>query len=103
MKICMATLTEFVWIWNKCQGLDLPKHHRKMCHFLSKIWEAENKQALLMAFRDSGKSTIVGLFCSWILYLKPNTRILIMSADFELAKKMVRNIKRIIERHPLSL
>lgn len=102
MKICMATLTQFVWIWNECQGLKLPKHHIKMCTFLSHIWQSDGKQALLMAFRDSGKSTVVGLFCAWVLYVCPDTRILIMSADFELAKKMVRNIKRIIEKHPLT-
>ena len=102
MMTCAATLTEFVWIWDKCQGYTLPKHHRMMCSFLAKLWQSDIKKGLLMAFRDSGKSTIVGLFCSWILYIKPDMRILIMAADFELAKKMVRNIKRIIERHPLT-
>ena len=102
MKISIATLMEFVWIWDRYQNLSLPKHHCQMCYFLSKVWESKQKQALLMAFRDSGKSTVVGLFCAWILYIQPDTRILIMSADFELAKKMVRNIKRIIERHPLT-
>ena len=48
------------------------------------------------------KSTLVGLFCAWLLYENCNSRILIMSADYELAKKMVRNVKRIIERHPLT-
>ena len=42
------------------------------------------------------------LFCAWLLYINPNHRILIMSADYELAKKMVRNVKRIIEKHPLT-
>ncbi len=102
MKKMTATLTEFVWIWDKCQGFTLPLHHQKICRFLSDIWKAKQKQALLMAFRNSGKSTLVGLFCAWILYIRPDTRILIMSADYGLAKKMVRNIKRIIERHPLT-
>lgn len=102
MKTSMATLTEFVWIWDKYQNLTLPKHHCQMCYFLSKVWTSKTKHALLMAFRDSGKSTVVGLFCAWLLYSNPDVRILIMSADFELAKKMVRNIKRIIEKHPLT-
>ena len=94
-------LTEFVWIWNKTQNLTTPSHHRRICRFLKDAWE--NRQpALLMAFRNSGKSTLVGLFCAWVLKQNPDTRILIMSADYELAKKMVRNIKRIIERHPLT-
>ncbi len=97
-----ANLIEFVWIWDKIQGLSVPKHHRKICSFLSDSLKNANGQALLMAFRNSGKSTLVGLFCAWVLYQNPNKRILIMSADYELAKKMVRNVKRIIERHPLA-
>lgn len=95
-----AKLTEFLWIWNQIQGLNVPKHHKDICNFLSQSFE--HGQALLMAFRNSGKSTLVGVFCAWVLYKNPNMRILIMSADYELAKKMVRNIKRIIERHPLT-
>ncbi len=94
-------LTEFVWIWNKTQNLTTPKHHRRICRYLKESWQSR-QSALLMAFRNSGKSTLVGLFCAWVLYQNPNMRILIMSADYELAKKMVRNIKRIIERHPLT-
>jgi hypothetical protein len=54
------------------------------------------------AFRSSGKSTLVGLFCAWLLCRNPDLRILVLAGDFALAKKMVRNVKRIIERHPLT-
>ncbi|MCD8570057.1 MAG: phage terminase large subunit, partial [Alphaproteobacteria bacterium] len=43
----------------------------------------------------------VGLFAAWLLYCRPHLRILVLAADFELAKKMVRNVKRVIELHPL--
>ena len=94
-------LTEFVWIWNQTQHLSTPKHHRRMCRYLKDAWDCR-QNSLLMAFRNSGKSTLVGLFCAWVLKENPDCRILILSADYELAKKMVRNIKRIIERHPLT-
>jgi len=32
----------------------------------------------------------------------PNLRILVLSAEHDLARKMVRNVKRLIERHPLT-
>lgn len=103
MKHKSATFLEFVWIWNQMQGYELPAHHKKIGAFLEKCLKDKNcSGALLMAFRNSGKSTMVGLFCAWALYKNPNARILILSADYELAKKMVRNIKRIIERHPLT-
>ncbi len=95
---------EFVYVWFRLQGLGVPKHQRKIARWLSSLWnEKDQRQGLLMAFRNSGKSTIVGLFCAWILYTKPASRILVIAADHALAKKMVRNVKRIIEQHPLTL
>lgn len=94
---------EFVYLWFKLQSLHLPAHQYKIAKWLSKIWRGENnRQALLMAFRNSGKSTIVGLFCAWVLHQNNSVRILVMAADHSLAKKMVRNVKRIIEQHPLT-
>lgn len=94
---------EFTYLWLKMQNLKVPRHQRIMTKWLSAVWHSlDNRQALLMAFRNSGKSTIVGLFCAWVLYREPSTRILVMAADHALAKKMVRNVKRIIEQHPLT-
>lgn len=94
---------EFAYVWFKFQNLKIPKHQRKMAKWLFDIWQKENnRRALLMAFRNSGKSTIVGLFCAWILYIENSSRILVMAADYDLAKKMVRNVKKIIEQHPLT-
>lgn len=55
-----------------------------------------------MAFRASGKSTLVGLFSAWVLWRDPRIRILVLAAESSLASKMVRNIKRTIEKHPLT-
>ena len=96
----MIHLIEFAWIWMQTLHLDLPKHHRAICRFLERIW-IQDKQGLLMAFRASGKSTLVGVFCAWLLRQNPNLRILIVAADHALAKKMVQHIKRIIMQHPL--
>ncbi|MFI3241506.1 MAG: phage terminase large subunit [Alphaproteobacteria bacterium] len=95
---------QFIYIWLKLQNLKLPKHQKKIALWLSKVWKSiDNKQALLMAFRNSGKSTVVGLFCVWLLYQNPSLRILVLAADQALAKKMVKNVKNIIEKHPLTM
>ncbi|MBR6231476.1 MAG: phage terminase large subunit [Alphaproteobacteria bacterium] len=95
------TFLEFLWIWDKLNGLKLPQHHKVIGHFLEKLFTSENeRKGLLMAFRNSGKSTLVGLFCAWILLKNPNLRVLVVSADHELAKKMVMHTKHIIEHHP---
>ena len=93
---------EFIWVWNAKLGQGTPRHHLRMARWLAARWRGQQREMLLMAFRSSGKSTIVGLFCAWVLTGDPNLRIMVLAADFALAKKMVRNVKRIIERHPLT-
>ena len=56
----------------------------------------------MLVFRSAGKSTLVGIFCAWLLANDPNLRILVLAAEHDLARKMVRNVKRIIERHPVT-
>ena len=92
----------FLKMWNQHMSLRTPDIHLRMAQWLENAWQGGNTRLLLMAFRSAGKSTIVGLFCAWLLYRKPELRILILAADHTLASKMVRNVKRIIERHPLT-
>jgi hypothetical protein len=90
----------FLESWNAGQGLATPAHHVRMAEWLEGVYRSEKRRGLLLAFRSSGKSTIVGLFCAWLLLDDPNCRILVVSADERLAKKMVRNVRRIVESHP---
>jgi hypothetical protein len=73
-----------------------------MSRWLAGAWEHGDRELVLLAFRNSGKSTLVGLFCSWLLHRNPDLRILVLAGDFSLARKMVRNVRRIVERHPLT-
>ncbi len=93
----------FVVLWNQRMGQGTPRHHLKMAVWLEEAWVRKDRRLLMMAFRSSGKSTIVGLFCAWLLYRTPELRILVLSSDEALAGKMVRQVKRIIEKHPLTL
>lgn len=96
-----TTFLEFVWIWDKMQKFNIPKHHKIMGRFLSDLYHRKGRrQAVLMAFRNSGKSTLIGLFCAWVLCQNANLRLMVLSADYALAKKMVRHIKHILEKHP---
>jgi len=93
---------QFVWIWNFQQGQVTPPLHISMARWLYRCWQGGDRELLMLAFRNSGKSTLVGLFCAWLLQCNPNGRILVLAGDFALAKKMVRNVKKVIERHPLT-
>lgn len=92
----------FLALWNRMQETGTPALHFRMACWLQGAWEAGRRRLLLQAFRSSGKSTIAGLFAAWLLYRHPDLRILVLAADLMLARKMVRNVKRIIERHPLT-
>ena len=102
-EIMQITFPLFTILWNQMQGQTTPHIHLNIAQWLEERWEQGDRQLLLMAFRSCGKSTLVGLFCAWLLFHSPNLRILILAADELLARKMVRNVKRIIERHPLTL
>lgn len=92
----------FLAVWNRMQGLGTPAVHFRMADWLEGAWAAEERRLLLLAFRSSGKSTICGLFAAWLLFRNPDLRVLVLAADLTLARKMVRNVKKIIERHPMT-
>jgi hypothetical protein len=92
----------FVVLWNQKMNLVTPDIHLRMADWLEWNWKRGKKNLLMMAFRSSGKSTIAGLFAAWLLYRNRDLRILVLAADFALAQKMVRNVKGIIEKHPLT-
>ncbi|MDB5491194.1 MAG: hypothetical protein JWO78_1043 [Micavibrio sp.] len=92
----------FLIAWNQAQGMTSPKVHRDMADWLHARWESGDRRLLLMAFRSCGKSSVVGVFAAWLLYACPDLRILVLAAEGSLARKMVRNVRKIIEKHPLT-
>ena len=93
---------QFVADWNALQGQATPGLHARIAIWLQAQHDAKTHGAALLAFRSSGKSTLVGLFCAWLLAKDPNLRVLVLAAEHALARKMVRNVKRIVERHPAT-
>ncbi|MEO1019907.1 MAG: phage terminase large subunit [Pseudomonadota bacterium] len=93
---------QFVWIWNVHQGRETPALHQILADWLDRRWSAGDTNLLLMVFRDAGKSTLAALFAAWLLVRNPDLRILILAAEHNLACKMTRNIRKILELHPLA-
>ena len=99
-KIAMITeFYKFLDEWNRILGFQTPRHHREIMRFLVDVWCNNPHRGLLMAFRHSGKSTVLGVFAACVLYLRPETRILILSAENTLASRMVSHIRHILENH----
>ncbi|HEX5079183.1 MAG TPA: phage terminase large subunit [Geminicoccaceae bacterium] len=93
---------QFVWLWNHYQGQTTPPLHVEIAEWLERRWRQGDRRLVLLVFRSAGKSTLVGIFCAWLLLNDPDLRIMVLAAEHDLARKMVRNVKRIIERHPLT-
>jgi hypothetical protein len=100
-----VTFLEFVYIWGqKCEFPQwvIPKVHLQIIEFLGDHKNWENQRGVLQAFRYIGKSTLVALFIVWMLVLDPELQFMIISAGHDLAKKMVKDCKNVIIRHPLA-
>ena len=67
--------------------------------FLARVYDDAPHRGLMMAFRHSGKSTVVAVFVACLLCLRPQTRVLILSAHSGLAARMVGHIRHILENH----
>ncbi|MCL1902589.1 MAG: phage terminase large subunit [Alphaproteobacteria bacterium] len=91
----------FLNAWNELIGFETPEHHKTILRFLVESIDSVPRRALLAAFRHSGKSTVVGIFAAWVLSENPAARILILSAETNLASRMVSHIKHILENHAL--
>lgn len=92
----------FLVTWNETQNYRTPGIHFRIATWLQKCWERGETRLLLQAFRASGKSTLAGLFSAWLLCRDPDLRILVLSAESSLAEKMVRTVRKIIEKHPFT-
>lgn len=99
----ITAFCNFIDVWNRYINMETPVHHRQMMEFLVDVWCGDVRRGLLMAFRHSGKSTVVGIFAACVLYMRPETRILILSAETGLAARMVNHIRNILENHPLCV
>ncbi|WP_119679673.1 phage terminase large subunit [Indioceanicola profundi] len=94
---------EFAQMWAEHEGRNLPPPQLWMAGWLGRAWREGRRDLLLLAFRGSGKSSVAGLFCAWALAGDPDIRILVLAAEDELAAKMVRTVKHVLERHPVCI
>jgi hypothetical protein len=92
----------FLSAWNMQQHITTPAVHQKIAHWLSHHPHHQRKRFVLQAFRGCGKSTLVGLYAAWRLLCNPDIRILVLAADSMLATKMVRMVRKVIEKHPMT-
>jgi hypothetical protein len=81
---------------------DVPQIHYRIMEFLTSHKGWLNNTGVLEVFRGAAKSTIVGLFITWMLTQDPTLRFLILSADKKTATKITLDVANIMQRHPLA-
>ena len=96
------TFGYYLSAWNAERRRSTPRHHVQIAEWLDRMLDEGRRRLLLMAFRGAGKSTVLGLFCAWLLTVHPAARILALSADEALARRLLRNARKAIEQHPES-
>ncbi len=101
VSIPHVTFPEFVMVWQRWHGQSTPGLHRRLARWVAARLDENEKRLLLLAFRNSGKSTLLGLLAGWLLSRDPDHRILVLAAEHALATKLSRFARRVIERHPL--
>lgn len=94
---------EFALLWQRWQGQVTPAVHRRIVHWLARRLAEGEQRLLLLAFRNCGKSTLLGLLAAWLLHRDPDHRILVLAAEQALATKLSRYARQVIERHPVCL
>ena len=90
----------FFLIWARYKGWDVPQHHVRICVWLERFWW-RGRVGVLEVFRGAAKSTIVAVFQAWILYLDQSVHILDQAADDKTARKLSRDTRHVLNRHPL--
>ena len=99
-----VSFQEFFLVWAQMQPewKDVPAIHYKIMEFLTDFKNWKSNTGVLQVFRGAAKSTIVGLFITWMLTQDPTLRFLILSADKKTAGKITMDVSNIIQRHPLA-
>ncbi len=99
-----CTFHQFFGVWATLQSpqWEIPDFHIDLLDFLADYKNWENNTGLIQVFRGAAKSTIVGLWITWMLTQNPELRFLILSADKKTATKITTDIASIIGRHPFA-
>lgn len=89
----------FFMLWADIQGWIVPDIHIAVCHFLE---HCDSRVRVLRIFRGCGKSTILGVYNAWKYYKDPSVRVLHQGSDDKTAYKSSRDVRNILEKHPLT-
>lgn len=92
----------FFLIWADYKRWQVPALHVEICDWLERLYY-HHRVGVLEVFRGAAKSTIVAVFQAWILYIDGQARLLDQAADDRVARKLSRDTRGVLRRHPLCV
>lgn len=92
----------FFLIWADYKGWEVPHTHVRMCNWLERFYFV-HRVAVLEVFRGGAKSTVVAVFQAWILYGDCTYHLLDQAADDKTARKLSKDTRGVLRRHPLCV
>lgn len=90
----------FFLIWADFKGWTVPPLHVEICDWLERFHRS-GRLGVLEVFRGAAKSTIVAVFQAWILYTDGTFRLLDQAADDRVARRLSRDTRGVLRKHPL--
>ena len=92
----MKCMEDPVYFANKCymmtpEGLTQVKMRDYQVEYLNQL--KDNRFSILLAARQSGKSTTTGIFCLWKILFHPDTNGLVLSKSGPAGKDLIKKIK----------
>lgn len=95
---CTGSFEKFVQHYLDLHGFKIGKIQREMIHHLT----CGHSKVAIHVFRTAGKSFLVDLYIIWRILRTPDIKILILSANENLAKMHIRRIKKFLKLSPIT-
>jgi len=96
-----ASFPTFFQIWADRKGWKVPDFHFLIADWMEQRRHSKKRVGVLRVFRGAAKSTLAAINEAHEFYCDARHRVLIQSSDDKTARKMSRDCKHVLRRHPL--
>lgn len=91
----------FFQMWADLKGWNVPDFHFLMADWLDQRRTSGKRVGVLRVFRGAAKSTMAAIFEAYEISQNPKYRVLVQSSEDKTARKLSRDTKHVLKKHPL--
>lgn len=96
-----ASFPAFFQIWADSKGWKVPDFHYLMAEWMDRRRTSRKRIGVLRVFRGAAKSTMAAINEAYEMSENPKYRVLVQSSEDKTARKLSRDTKHILRKHPL--